>query len=94
MSGVTNALIESVKMAANQNDSYLQKLETLENRHLETIAGLQLRNVQSSSLSESVVSDFSAIREVLRNVWITALHLLKWARFLKPLCAFQSCHST
>ena len=73
MSGVTNALIESVNLAANQNDSYLQKLEALENRHLETIAGLQLRNIQSTSLRVSVVSDFSAIREVLRGVWITRL---------------------
>jgi len=75
MSGVTNALSESVIPAANQNDSYLQKLEALENRHLETIAGLELRNVQSFSLSESVVSAFSAIRELLRGILITTLHL-------------------
>jgi bifunctional aspartokinase / homoserine dehydrogenase 1 len=73
MSGVTNALIESVKLAATQDDSYLQKLQALENRHLETIVGLQLPNLQSSSLSETVVSDFSAIKEVLRGVWITRL---------------------
>lgn len=73
MSGVTNALIESVNLAANQDNSYLQKLEALQNRHLETIAGLQLQNIQSSSLGDSVVSDFNAIREVLRGVWITKL---------------------
>ena len=47
MSGVTNALIDSVNLASTQDDSYLQKLESLESRHLETIAALQLRNDQS-----------------------------------------------
>ena len=73
MSGVTNALIESVKLAANQDDSYLQQLQTLEDRHLETVAGLHLQNVQSSALRKIIVSDFSAIKEVLRGVWITRL---------------------
>jgi len=71
MSGVTNALIESVKLAANQDESYLQKLDALENRHLETIAALQLK--QSSTLRETVKADFDAIKEVLRGVWITKL---------------------
>lgn len=70
MAGVTNALIEAVNLAAAQDDSYLQKLQALENRHLETIAGLQL---QSPALNETVVSDFNAIKEVLRGVWITRL---------------------
>jgi len=71
MSGVTNALIESVNLAANQDESYLQKLDALENRHLETIAELQL--TQSSTLRETVKADFDAIKEVLRGVWITKL---------------------
>lgn len=71
MSGVTNALIESLNRAANQDDSYLEQLQALEDRHLETIAGLQLRDVQSSTLNETIVSDFKAIKEVLRGVWIT-----------------------
>lgn len=69
MSGVTNALIETVNLAATQDDAYLQQLRDLENRHLETIAALQL----PTSLSETVVSDFAAIAEVLRGVWITRL---------------------
>ena len=48
MSGVTNALIESVNLAAAHDDAYLQKLEALENRHLETVAALQLRNGDDS----------------------------------------------
>lgn len=71
MSGVTNALIEAVNLAAGQDESYLQKLAALEHRHLEAIAALQLQNTQN--LSETVRSDFNAIREVLRGVWITRL---------------------
>ena len=73
MSGVTNALIESANLAANQDDSYLQQLQTLENRHLETVAGLQLQDAQSSALKKTIISDFSVIKEVLRGVWITRL---------------------
>jgi len=71
MSGVTNALIESVNLAAAHDESYLQKLQALEDRHFETIAALELRN--SSPLSEIVHSDFNALKEVLRGVWITRL---------------------
>src|SRR5689334_1469433 len=71
MSGVTNALIESVNLASSQDDSYLQKLHVLESRHLETITALQLRNDQI--LKDAIVSDFNAIKEVLRGVWITRL---------------------
>src|ERR1041384_3033819 len=71
MSGVTNALIEAVNLAATQDESYLQKLQALEDRHLETIAELQLANAQT--LRETLVSDFNAIKEVLRGVWITRL---------------------
>ncbi len=73
MSGVTNALIESVNLAASNNESYLQTLAALEDRHLQTIAGLQLGNAPASRLRDTVVSDFDAIKEVLRGVWITRL---------------------
>ena len=73
MSGVTNALIEAVNLAAAQDDSYLEKLVSLENRHLQTIAELELRTTQRSALEQAVVSDFSAIKEVLRGVRITRL---------------------
>jgi aspartokinase/homoserine dehydrogenase 1 len=73
MSGVTNGLIESVNLASAQDDSYLQKLEVLEIKHLDTIAALQLPNDRSARLKETIVSDFNAIKEVLRGVWITRL---------------------
>src|SRR5215217_5111734 len=67
MSGVTNALIESVNLSAAHDESYLNKLQALEHRHLETITALKLQN--SSNLSETVHSDFNALKEVLRGVW-------------------------
>ena len=73
MSGVTNALIQTVELAANQDISYLSKLEALKNRHLETVVALQLTEAQNHSVRETIVSDFSAIEEVLRGVWITKL---------------------
>ena len=73
MSGVTNALIQSVDLAANQDNSYGAKLETLKNRHLETVAELQLADTQEHSLRESIIADFNAIEVVLRGVWITRL---------------------
>jgi len=73
MSGVTNALIEAVNLAATQDDSYLQKLQTLEARHLDTIAALQLQDDKTSTLNDVIVSGCNAIKEVLRGVWITRL---------------------
>ena len=73
MSGVTNALIEAIERAATHDDSYLPELEAVEKLHLDTIAALELGAAQSSSLSDIVVSDFNAIKEVLRGVWITRL---------------------
>lgn len=73
MSGVTNALIEAVNLAAAQDDSYLEKLVALENKHLQTIAELELLTPLRLALEETVVSDFSAIKEVLRGVRITRL---------------------
>lgn len=73
MSGVTNALIRSVELAAKQDQSYLSELQALKNRHLETIIGLQLTEAQTVSLQQTITSEFSALEEVLRGVWITRL---------------------
>jgi len=71
MSGVTNALIQAVDLAASRNESYLTKLQELQSRHLETIDKLSLSTPQT--LRETIISDFKAIEEVLRGVWITRL---------------------
>ena len=73
MSGVTNVLIQSVELAASNDSSYLTKLEDLQRRHIETLAALELRPSQTGALRETIVSDFNAIAEVLRGVWITRL---------------------
>lgn len=73
MSGVTNALIQSVELAASHDDSYLVKLQELKHKHLATIDGLQLGPARTESLTEVIASDFSALEEVLRGVWITRL---------------------
>jgi bifunctional aspartokinase / homoserine dehydrogenase 1 len=73
MSGVTNVLIQSVELAASNDNSYLTKLEELKRRHLDTLAALDLGPAQTNSLREAFASDFKAIEEVLRGVWITRL---------------------
>lgn len=73
MSGVTDALIKSVELAANHDNSYLDKLKDLKERHLDTLAALQLSAAQDHSLREKINSDFNEIEEVLRGVWITRL---------------------
>src|SRR6185295_10142506 len=71
MSGVTNALIQSVGLAASRDESYQTKLNDLQTRHLETIEKLTLP--QTPTLRETIISDFKAIEEVLRGVWITRI---------------------
>ncbi len=73
MSGVTNTLIRSVELASKQDQSYLSELQALKSRHLETITGLQLNDAQTQSLQQTITSEFSALEEVLRGVWITRL---------------------
>ncbi len=73
MSGVTNALIQSVELAASRDDSYLAKLDELKQKHLATIDALQLGPARTESLTEVIASDFGALAEVLRGVWITRL---------------------
>lgn len=73
MSGVTNILIQTVELAARNDNSYLTQLDDLQRRHIETLAALQLGPSQTDSLRETIISDFSAIAEVLRGVWITRL---------------------
>jgi aspartokinase/homoserine dehydrogenase 1 len=73
MSGVTNALIHSVELAAGRDESYQTKLKDLQTRHLETIENLSLTTTQTTALRETITSDFKAIEEVLRGVWITRI---------------------
>ncbi len=73
MSGVTNVLIQSVQRAAARDLPYLGTLRELERRHLDTIEELSLTTEQTAALRETILSDFAAIEEVLRGVWITRI---------------------
>ena len=73
MSGVTNELIDAVELAARHDPSYLANLTDLKMRHLKTVAELELSAAQTESLTKIITSDFNAIEEVLRGVWITKL---------------------
>ena len=73
MSGVTNVLIQSVELAASNDSSYLTKLQELQRRHIDTLAALQLGPLKTGSLREAIVTDFNAIAQVLKGVWITRL---------------------
>ena len=73
MSGVTNGLIQTVELAASRDESYATKLQELQSRHLETIEQLSLTTAQTAALRETIISDFKAIEEVLRGVWITRI---------------------
>jgi len=73
MSGVTDALIRLVELAASQDGSYLANLQSLKERHLDTVALLHLAAARQQSLSETIASDFREIEEVLRGAWITRL---------------------
>ena len=73
MSGVTNELIRAVELASRHDSSYLASLANLKQRHFETVSQLELSAAQAKSLNKIIASDFSAIEEVLRGVWITRL---------------------
>lgn len=73
MSGVTNELIKAVELAAQHDSTYLANLGVLKQRHLATIDELELSAAQTESLSAAFTSDFDALEEVLRGVWITRL---------------------
>src|ERR1044072_8354907 len=71
ISGVTNGLIQAVELAASRDESYSAKLQELQTRHLDTIE--KLAPPQATALRETIISDFKAIEEVLRGVWITRI---------------------
>jgi len=73
MSGVTNELINAVELAGRHDSSYLAKLTNLKKGHLDTVTELELSAAQTESLNTIITSDFNAIEEVLRGVWITKL---------------------
>jgi aspartokinase/homoserine dehydrogenase 1 len=86
MSKVTDALIELVHLASSRQDSYLEKLETLKQRHFDTIDRLLSGAVEiltqpsvstnisaltlAKDLKSKVMADFEDIKEILRGLWL------------------------
>src|SRR5262245_22987004 len=81
MSGVTDSLIKLVDLAAS-NDDYGPDLKALEQRHLNAIDGLNLRESQRRLLGEAFANDFKNIEEVLRSVQITNIGSERVKEFL------------
>jgi bifunctional aspartokinase / homoserine dehydrogenase 1 len=73
MGGVTDGLLEAVELAARQEAGYRDRLHTLRERHLETVARLGLDEPRRQALAEVIDADFRALEEVLRGVWIARL---------------------
>lgn len=68
MSKVTDALLELVELAKRRDQTYLDKLEVLKKRHLDTVDEL-LPQARRADLHRVLESDFANIKEVLRGVW-------------------------
>lgn len=68
MSKVTDALIELADLAKAQNPVYLEKLEVLKQRHLQTVAEL-LPPEKQAPLAKILNDDFESLKEILRGVW-------------------------
>nr|MDQ6940790.1 bifunctional aspartate kinase/homoserine dehydrogenase I [Verrucomicrobiota bacterium] len=70
MSKVTDALIAIVELAKLQRDEYLERLEELRTRHLQTVDAL-LPNDAREPIAAVVESDFKDIKEILRGVYLS-----------------------
>ncbi|MDF4222526.1 bifunctional aspartate kinase/homoserine dehydrogenase I [Maribacter sp. M208] len=68
LGGVTDLLLEAGTLAANQNQSYKEILNTLEERHLSTIKELMPVTAQSKVLSK-VKSEFNVLETLLEGAF-------------------------
>jgi bifunctional aspartokinase / homoserine dehydrogenase 1 len=105
MSGVTDALLGLVSGAGARDEAYVERLQALRARHLETAAALGLDAAREKSLAETIEADFREVEEVLRGVWIARLqseHIAEFvsghgelwsAQFLSALLEQKGCPS-
>jgi aspartokinase/homoserine dehydrogenase 1 len=63
MKGTTDGLIELTQLARAKNPAYLEKLNLLKQRHLDTLDALKI-----SELKSVIENDFKDVREILRGV--------------------------
>ncbi len=68
MSGVTNQLIDLTQSATQRKDGYVEQIDSLKKRHLETLN--QLVPKGDSGLTATLETDFSHLKEMLRGIWL------------------------
>src|SRR5215213_7679412 len=66
MGGVTDALLGLVAGAAARDGGYVERLQALRARHVETAAALGLDAARERALAETIEAEFREIEEVLR----------------------------
>jgi bifunctional aspartokinase / homoserine dehydrogenase 1 len=69
MSGVTNQLLDLIERAIAQDSEYLNKLDELKRRHLQTLSGL-VSGKPHSNLATILETDFEHLKEMLRGIWL------------------------
>lgn len=68
-SGITNALLHTAQQAANQEETYKEHLQSIEDRHLNAIKSLLPIPLQSAALSQ-VKSDLNALENLLEGTFL------------------------
>ena len=71
MSKVTDALLELVAAARARDDSYIQKLEALRQRHLITLEALLGGDPRIETVRNPLEQDFQDIGEILRGIYLS-----------------------
>lgn len=71
MKGVTDALIDLVECARKHDDSYLTRLNTIKNRHIEAVHQMLTDQTLNQNFLKRLDQDFNDIQEILRGIWLT-----------------------
>jgi aspartokinase/homoserine dehydrogenase 1 len=70
MSGVTDRLLELVELAKKQDPAYTEKLQSLRQKHLETLQSLVPPEYQLDC-AKNIETDSSAIQDLLKAIWLS-----------------------
>ena len=69
LGGVTDMLIDTAKKAKNRDESYLDQIEEIESRHLETIDEL-IADKDHDRVKAAFLTNFSALKDILKGVYL------------------------
>ena len=70
MAGVTNALLDLVKLAADRDASYLNALHDLQRREIDVVRALTPSSSEGDALVHQIESDFGDLEDLLRATWL------------------------